>query len=113
MITEIKNQKQVKKKKPTQKRPHGIQKTLWVKLNRNNFDSLLQDVYNNQNNDEFKTVVEKKPYDLKNAKKFLLKIITQKVTEKDALKLNSDLITPDIIALESEIVRPKIREITF
>ena len=54
-----------------------------------------------------------KPYDLKNAKKILLKIITQKVTEKDALKLNSDLITPNIIALENEIVRTKIQEITY
>ena len=37
-----------------------------VKLNRNNFDSLLQGVYNNHNNNEFKTTVEK---NLKKCKK--------------------------------------------
>ena len=37
---------------------------------------------------------------MKNAKTFLLKITTQKINEKDALKLYSDLITLDITALE-------------
>ena len=52
------------------------------------------------NNDEFKATVEKKAYDLKNAIKLLLKITTQKIIEKETLKLYSDLITPDITALE-------------
>ena len=77
-----------------------MQKTLQVKLNEIDFDSLIQDVYNNLNKDEFKSTVDKKSYDLKNAKKLLVKIITQKDSEKDALKLYSDLITPDITALE-------------
>ena len=47
----------------------------------------------------FKTTVDKKSY-LKNAKKFLEKITTLKISEKHALKLYSDLITPDIIALK-------------
>ena len=92
--------KSTKKEETETKKPDGIQKPLWVKLNKNDFDSLIQDVYNNLNNDEFKTTVEKKVYDLENAKKFLVKIITQKISEKDALKLYSDLITPDITALE-------------
>ena len=46
-----------------------MQKPLWVVLNKNDFDSLIQDVYNNMNNDEFKTTVDKKAHDLKNAKK--------------------------------------------
>ena len=53
------------------------------------------------NNDEFKTTVNKKTYDLKNAKKFLVKITTQKFSEKEALKLYADLITPDITELEN------------
>ena len=73
---------------------------LWVKINKNDFDLLIQDVYNNLNNDEFKTTVDKKAYDLKNAKKFLVKITTQKISEKEAHELYSNLITPDIIELK-------------
>ena len=69
------------------KKPDEIQKPLWVKLNRNDFDSLPQDVYNNLNNYELKTTVNKKACDLKNAKKFLVKITAQKISEKEALKL--------------------------
>ena len=97
---EIKNQNQLKKKRPRQKKPDGIQKPLWVKLNKNDFDLLTQDVYDNLNNDEFKTTVNKKTYNLKNAKKFLVKITTQKLSEKEALKLHSDLKDLDITELE-------------
>ena len=48
----------------------------------NDFDSLMQDVYNNLNDDEFKTTADKKVYDLKNPKMFLVKITTQKISEK-------------------------------
>ena len=109
MIIEIKNQNQLKKKRPRQKKPDEIQKPLWVKLNKNDFNSLTQDVYNNLNNDEFKTTVDKKVYDLKNAKKFLVKITTQKISEKGALKLYSDLIAPDITALEKSKSKGKDR----
>ena len=67
---EIKNQNQLKKKRPRQKKSDEIQKSLWVKLNKNDFDSLIRDVYNNLINYEFKTTVEKKACDLKNAKVF-------------------------------------------
>ena len=70
---EIKNQNQLKKEETETKNPDGIQKPLWIKLNKNDFDSLIQDVYNDLNNDEFKTTVDKKAYDLKNAKEFLVK----------------------------------------
>ena len=77
MITEIKNQNQLKKKRPREKKqPDGTQKPLLVKLNKSDFDSLIQDVYNNLNNDEFKTTADQKAYDLKNAKKFLVIITT-------------------------------------
>ena len=54
---------------------------------KNNFDSLIQDVSNNLNNDKSKTTVYKKAHDLKNAKKFLVKIATQKISEKKAHEL--------------------------
>ena len=68
----------------------------WIKLNKNDFESSTEDVYNNLSNDEFKTTVVKKAYDLKNAKKFLVKITTQKNSENETLDLYSDLIAPDI-----------------
>ena len=62
--------KLTEKEKTETKKTDEIQKPLWVKINRNDFNSLIQDVYNNLNNNEFKTTVDKKTYDLKNAKKF-------------------------------------------
>ena len=106
---EIKNQNQLKKKRQRQKKPDEIQKPSWVKLNRNDFDSLTQDVYKYLNNDESKTTVDKKTYDLKNVKKFLVKITTQKITEKEALNLYSDLTTPDITVLEKTKGKSKDR----
>ena len=58
-----------------------------VDLNKNDFDSLTPGVYNNLNNDELKTTANNKPYDLENAKKFLVEINTQKNCEKEALEL--------------------------
>ena len=49
------------KKEETKTKKHDeIQKPLWVKLNRNDSDLLTQDVYNNLNNDEFITTINKK-----------------------------------------------------
>ena len=96
MIIEIKDQNQLKKKRPRQKNLDEIKRPRWAKINKNDFDSLIQDVSKSLDNDEFKTTVNKKVYDLKNAEKFLLTIGTQKISEEDAKKLYSDLITPDI-----------------
>ena len=46
---------------------------------------------------------------MKNAKKFLVKITTQKISEKKAHELYSDLITPDITALEKSKSKGKDR----
>ena len=68
---ETKNQNKLKKKRLRQRKLDEIRKPLWVILNKNDFDSLIQDIYNNLNSDEFKTTVDKKAYNLKNSKKFL------------------------------------------
>ena len=47
--------KSTKKEETKTKKHDGIQKQLCVKLNKNDFDSLIKDVYNNLNNDEFET----------------------------------------------------------
>ena len=73
---------------------------LQVEISRNDFHSLIQDVGNNLNNSEFKTTANKKDYDLKNVKKFLVKIITQKIGKNETRKLYSDLIITEITVLK-------------
>ena len=46
---------------------------------------------------------------MKNAKKFLVKITAQKISEKKAHELYSDLITPDITVLEKSKSKVKVR----
>ena len=83
--------KSTKKEETETKYSDEIQKPLWIKLNKNDFDSLTEDVYNNLNNSEFKTTAGKRTYYLKNAKKLLLEITTKKISENEALKLYADL----------------------
>ena len=47
-----------------------MQIPLWFKINKPEFDELTSDIYDNQNNKDFKITINKKTYDLKNAKKF-------------------------------------------
>ena len=61
------------------------------------------------NKNEFKTTVNKKTYVLKNAKKFLVKITTQNISENEAHGLYSDLIDPDITELEKSKSKGKDR----
>ena len=93
--------KSTKKEETETKNIDEIHKSLWVKLNKSDFNSLTQDVYKNLTNDEFKTTVNKKAYELTNAKKFLEKIITQKISKEDPKELYSDLTTPDITGLQN------------
>ena len=83
---EIINEKKQKSEWTVEKTKTEMQKPLWVKINKNDFDLLIQDVYSNLNNNEFKTTIKKKTYDLKNVKKNLEKITIQKISEKDAKK---------------------------
>ena len=92
--------KSTKKEETETKYSDEIQKPLWIKLNKNDFDSLTEDVYNNLNNSEFKTTAGKRTYYLKNAKKLLLEITTKKISENEALKLYADLIRPEIATLK-------------
>ena len=69
-------------------------------MNKEDFDSLTESVYNNLNNNRFKTTVNKRAYDLKNAKTLLEKITTQKISENEASRLYFDLIISEIIKLQ-------------
>ena len=61
MFSQIKSEQTEKK----------MQIPLWFRINKSEFDELTSDIYNNQNNKEFKITINKNTYNLKNAKKFL------------------------------------------
>ena len=48
-----------------------MQIPLWFKINKPECDELKSDIYDNQNNKDFKITINKKTCDLKNAKKNL------------------------------------------
>ena len=64
-----------------------MQIPLWFKINKPESDELKSDIYDNQNNKDFKITINKKTYDLKNARKFWKKITETKVSKKEAEKL--------------------------
>ena len=76
-----------------------IQKSIWLKASREDFISLIKDVVDHLNNDKYKVIVDSDKYDLKNAKKVLLKVINKKNAENEARKLFHNLIKPDIVTL--------------
>ena len=47
-----------------------MQEPLWFEINRKEFEELTRDIYNNQDNKDFKIIISKRTYDLKNAKFF-------------------------------------------
>ena len=55
-----------------------------IKINKSEFDELTSDIYYNQNNKDFKITINKKTYDLKNAKKCWTKITKSKVSKNEA-----------------------------
>ena len=75
----------------------------WFKINKPEFEELTSNIYNNQNNKDFKITINKKTYDLKNAKKFWTKITKNEISRNDAKKVYKELIQKkDIDALERE-----------
>ena len=50
-----------------------LQKPLWFEIKKKEFEELTGDIYNNQDNNDFKTILNKRTYDLKNAKKIVWK----------------------------------------
>ena len=66
------------------------------------FEELTSDIYDNQNNKDFKITVNKKTYDLKNAKIFWTKVTTSKISRNETKKLYNELIQQDTDALKRE-----------
>ena len=80
-----------------------IQKSLWIKSSRKDFNTL--DVVNNLDNNNYKTTVNNRAYDLKNTENFLLELT--KIGENETCELCDNLIKPDLVALEKAKSRNK------
>ena len=70
-----------------------------------NFLSLVKDVVNNLDNKDDQPTISNNKYDLKNAEKLLLEIVTKKINGNEAHKLYENLIEPKVI----ELTRAKSR----
>ena len=69
-----------------------MQKPLWFEINKKEFEELTRDIYNNQDNNNFKIIINKKTYHVKNAKKFWTEETTPKTMKSEAKKLCNELI---------------------
>ena len=58
------------KKEFEEKTKREMQKPIWFEINKKEFEELTIDIYNNQDNNDFKIIINKRTYDLKNAEKF-------------------------------------------
>ena len=79
-----------------------IQKSLWTKSSRKDFNTL--DVVNNLDDDNYKTTVNNCAY-MKKTEKILLKLT--KIGENETCELHGNLIKPDIVVLEKAKSRNK------
>ena len=58
-----------------------MEKPLWFEINKKEFEELTGDIYNNQHNNNFKIIINKRTYDLKNAKKNWMEVTTRKISK--------------------------------
>ena len=86
-----------------------ISKRLWIEIPRNDFISLIKEVVDNLDNNDFQTTVNKRKYDWNNAEKYLLKIIIKKISKNEALELYNSLIKPDVRTLNNALNRGRNR----
>ena len=79
-----------------------MKKTLWFEINKKELEELTREIYNNQDKNDFKIIINRRPYDLKNAKKIWRKVTMHKSTKSDTKNLYNELIQKDNDALEKE-----------
>ena len=79
-----------------------MQKPLWFEISKKEFEELTRTIYNNQDNNDFKIIISKRTYNLKNAKKIWTEVTTRKTTESESKKLCNELIQKGIYILERE-----------
>ena len=79
-----------------------LKKPSWVNLTEEDFNLLIKDVVDNLDDENYKTTVNNRKYNLRNTENFLLEITTKIDSKNEALKLYDDLIKEDIAALEKD-----------
>ena len=79
-----------------------MQKLIQFKINKKDFEELIGDIYNNQDNNNFKNIINIRTYDLKNAKQFCMKVTTRKISKSEAKDLYNELMQKYTDALERE-----------
>ena len=80
-------QKPVRFKKKKKKKKKKLKKKLRKRefeINKTEFEESTRYIHNNQDNNDFKIVMNKRTYDLKNAKKFWMEVTTHKITKSEA-----------------------------
>ena len=77
-----------------------MQKPIGFEINKKEFEELTRDIYNNQYNNGFKIITNKRTYDLKNAKKTWMEVTTGKTTKSETKELYKELLQKDIDVLE-------------
>ena len=79
-----------------------MQKPLWFEINKKEFEELTRNIYNNQDNYDFKIIINKRTYDFKNEKKIWTEVTTRETTKIETKKLYNELIQKDTDTLERE-----------
>ena len=67
--------------------PNEMSKPIWIEVSRKDFISLIKDVADNLDKKDYKITVNNADYNLENAEKYLLEIITKKISKNEALEL--------------------------
>ena len=50
------------------KKSREMQKPIWFKIKEKGFEELARDIFNNQDNNDFRIIINRRAYGLKNAK---------------------------------------------
>ena len=83
-----------------EKNKREMQKPIWFEINKKEIQELARHIYKNEDNNDFKIVINKKTDNLKNAKNFWMEVTPCKTTKSEAKKLHNKLTRKDIDALE-------------
>ena len=64
-----------------------MKKPLWFEMNKKEFDELTGRIYNNQDNNNLKVIINKKAYNIKNSKKNWMEVTLRKIPKTEGEKL--------------------------
>ena len=64
-----------------------MSKPIWIEVSRKDFISLIKDFADNLDKKDYKTTVNNSDYNSENAEKYLLEIITKKISKDETLEL--------------------------